>query len=188
MVFTNNKLLGETLQQAGLITNSQIQVALVDREYNQELRIGEILAIRGWIEQQTADFFADEWQLLLEQQNKYPLGYYLEKSGLLTTGEIDLVLQEQKKIWVKFGSVAVLKGLLEQNTLDFFLNSLFPLRSAESPFVTKKSIQKSNKLAEVENKINKLVHKLITMTFLGFTKKDLTGFISGINYSVEKQT
>ena len=153
MVFTKYKLLGETLQKAGLITKSQIQVALVDREYNQELRLGEILAIRGWIEQQTADFFADEWQLLLEQQNKYPLGYYLRKSGLLTTEEIDLVLQEQKKIWVKFGSVAVLKGLLNQNTLDFFLDSLFPLSSLESPFVSKKSLQKINKLAEIENKI-----------------------------------
>ena len=150
---TNNKLLGETLQQAGLITNSQIQVALVDREYNQELRIGEILAIRGWIEQQTADFFAEEWQLLLKQQGKYPLGYYLEKSGLLTVEKIDLVLQEQKKIWVKFGSVAVLKGFLKQNTLDFFLDNLFPLRSSESPFVSKKSIQKINNLAKIENKI-----------------------------------
>ncbi len=37
---------------------------------DQALRLGEILAIRGWIEQQTGDFFADEWQSLLEQQNK----------------------------------------------------------------------------------------------------------------------
>ncbi|MGB5715166.1 MAG: hypothetical protein WBM44_30135 [Waterburya sp.] len=152
MVSKNKKVLGEILQQAGLISNSQIQVALVDREYNQELRLGEILAIRGWIEQQTADFFADEWQFVLEQQAKYPLGYYLEKSGLLTKEQTHSILQEQKKIWVKFGSVAVLKGLLDQNTLDFFLDSLFPLASSQSPFISK-PIQKINNLAKVENKI-----------------------------------
>lgn len=139
MVSTNIELLGATLQKAGLISDSQIQVALVDREYNQELRLGEILAIRGWIEPQTADFFAEEWQLLLEQQNKYPLGFYLEKSGLLTPEQIALILQEQKKLWLKFGSVAMLQGLIKQNTLDFFLNNLFSLSSSSSPQIGKKN-------------------------------------------------
>jgi len=139
MVITNIELLGETLQKAGLISHSQIQVALVDRQYNQDLRLGEILAIRGWIEAKTADFFADEWQFIRRQQDKYPLGYYLEKSGLLTKGQIDSILQEQKQIWLKFGSVAVLQGLLKENTLDFFLDNLFPAKSSELPHIGKKN-------------------------------------------------
>lgn len=127
-----SKLLGQTLRKAGLVSFPQIQVALTDREYYQELKIGEILALRGWIKQQTADFFADEWQGLVEQTERYPLGYYLEKSSLLTTAQIESILQEQKQLWIKFGSIAVIKGLLEKQTVDFFLDSLFPLESLKS--------------------------------------------------------
>ncbi len=147
------ELLGETLQKAGLISDSQIQVALVDREYNQELRLGEILAIRGWLEPQTADFFADEWQFLLQQKNKYPLGYYLEKSGLLTSEQISSILQEQNKIWLKFGSVAIIQGLIKQNTLDFFLDNLFPLSLSCSPQIGKKNSLNFNNLETNKSEI-----------------------------------
>lgn len=127
-----SQLLGETLQNAGLISNSQIQVVLADQEYAYDLRVGEIMALRGWIEQRTADFFADDWQHLIKRTEKYRLGYYFEKSGLLTEQQIYSILAEQEKIWVKFGSVAILQGLVKQKTVDFFLTSLFPLALKES--------------------------------------------------------
>ena len=133
--FIEPELLGQTLRKAGLITFPQIQVALTDREYCQHLRIGEILAYRGWIKQQTADFFADEWQSLVERLERYPLGFYLEQSSLLTSKQINAVLEEQKQLWIKFGSVAIIKGFLEQQTLDFFLENLFPLASLELPAI-----------------------------------------------------
>ena len=136
------ELLGETLYTAGLISESQIQVVLSDREYNPNLRLGEILAIRGWIEQQTADFFADEWQYSIEQPEKYPLGYYLQQAGLLKEHQIDSILQEQRQIWVKFGSVAVLQGFIKQSTLNFFLKHLFPSAMSESSFVSHKNQRK----------------------------------------------
>ena len=139
--FTNSPLLGETLQQAGLISSSQIQVALVDREYSQDLRVGEIMALRGWIEQKTADFFADEWQSFIDQPEKYRLGYYFEKSGLLTEKQVCSILEEQAKIWVKFGSVAILQGILKQKTVDFFLANLFPTAIAESSLISKKNLE-----------------------------------------------
>jgi hypothetical protein len=37
------------------------------------------------------------------------------------------ILEEQKQIWVKFGAIAVLQGRLTQETVDFFLENLFPL-------------------------------------------------------------
>ena len=141
--FTNSQLLGKTLQQAGLISSSQIQVALVDQKYSQELRVGEIMALRGWIEQKTADFFADEWQSFIKQPEKFRIGYYFEKSGLLTNDQVCSVLKEQEKIWVKFGSVAVLQGVLEQKTVDFFLVNLFPVAAAESSLKSKNSLKTS---------------------------------------------
>ncbi|MEO1466122.1 MAG: hypothetical protein AAFR89_07810, partial [Cyanobacteria bacterium J06633_1] len=137
---TNSNLLGETLYQAGLISNTQIETALADRQDSSYLRVGEIMALRGWIEQKTADFFAEEWHILLNQAEKHPLGYYLERSGLLTQEQTESILEEQKKIWVKFGSVAVLQGILAQETVDFFLNNLFPLESLDSALIGKKDL------------------------------------------------
>ncbi|MEL6788436.1 MAG: hypothetical protein AAFO76_13755, partial [Cyanobacteria bacterium J06607_15] len=71
---------------------------------------------------------------------KHPLGYYLERSGLLTQEQTESILEEQKKIWVKFGSVAVLQGILAQETVDFFLNNLFPLESLDSALIGKKDL------------------------------------------------
>ena len=129
--FKERELLGQTLRKAGLISFAQIQVALIDQEYYQ-LRVGEILASRDWIKQDTADFFADEWRALVEQLERYPLGFYLEQSSLLTPEQTDAVLHEQNQLWIKFGSVAVIKGFIEQPTLDFFLKNLFPLADLES--------------------------------------------------------
>ncbi|NJL51418.1 MAG: hypothetical protein HC930_02940 [Hydrococcus sp. SU_1_0] len=50
-----NRPLGEVLIEAGLITASQIELAL-QLQSTSNLRIGEILASHNWIEQQTADF------------------------------------------------------------------------------------------------------------------------------------
>lgn len=152
----NSELLGQTLRKAGLVSFSQIQVALSDQEYNQNLLIGEILALRGWIKQPTADFFADEWHSLVNQLNKYPLGYYLVKSGLLTGEQTYLILEEQKQLWIKFGSIAIVKGLITQDTLNFFLDALFPGTSLDPPAIGAKSVnleeqeKNSNSQSEVE--------------------------------------
>ena len=138
MVF-QQELLGQTLVKASLISEPQVQVALIDCQYNQALRIGEIIALRGWIEQQTADFFADEWYGFVKQIDKYPLGYYLQRSGLLTSQQTEKILAEQKKIWIKFGAVAVLQGFIKQETIDYFLNCLFPIQSLDSASMGRKN-------------------------------------------------
>ncbi len=136
MVESNNlELLGQTLQKAGLVSFPQIQVALADLEYSQHLRIGEVLSVRGWIAQQTADFFAEEWYPLIDQAERYPIGYYLVKSGLLTGEETYSILEEQKRIWIKFGSIAILRGLLAEQTLNYFLDNLVPGTSSKPPAI-----------------------------------------------------
>ncbi|MEM8677298.1 MAG: hypothetical protein AAGF83_26090 [Cyanobacteria bacterium P01_G01_bin.67] len=138
---TKSLLLGEILQNAGLISNVQIQIVLHEHRQNFKLRFGEVLAAKGWVKQQTANFFADEWNCIIQQQERYPLGYYLEKSGLLTKEQVSLILQEQRQIWVKFGSVAILQGLLVQQTVDFFLNNLSPLSLCCSPLIGRKNFE-----------------------------------------------
>jgi tetratricopeptide (TPR) repeat protein len=118
------KLLGEVLQEAGLISAAQIEIALQDQAQSKNLKIGEILAFRGWIKQETADFFAEQWPMLLRQKSKQSLGYYLKEAGLLDELQIKTILYEQKWRKLRFGELVVLKGWLNPTTIDFFLAHL----------------------------------------------------------------
>ncbi|AFZ47906.1 hypothetical protein Cyast_1953 [Cyanobacterium stanieri PCC 7202] len=120
------KLIGELLLEAALITESQLEVALADQSHCFKLKLGEILALRGWLKSQTADF-------LVEIENKkaakiykkeYPIGYYLKKAGLLNSEQIDAILQEQKHLGIKFCETAVLKGFLKEQTAEYLLKFL----------------------------------------------------------------
>ena len=131
------KPIGELLQNAGLISPSQIEVALHDQKCYQEMRIGEILALRGWVEQSTVDFFVKEWLYLLNTKDYQPLGFYLKKASLLTDKQIKMILTEQNQTCLRFGAIAVLKGFLKQNTIDFFLTNLFPDQAIASSYITR---------------------------------------------------
>lgn len=137
---SNNHLvqpIGKILQNAGLVSPSQIEVALHDQTYYQDMRIGEILALRGWIEQSTVDFFVKEWISLLHRKDNRPLGFYLKKASLLTEKQIEMVLIEQNHTCLRFGATAVLKGFVKQNTIDFFLDNLFPDQAIASSYITR---------------------------------------------------
>lgn len=130
------KRLGMILLEADLVSVSQIQVALQDQVYRPDLLLGEILATRGWINPETADFFAQDWSYFLEhkQELSQPLGWYLQQAALLKQKDIQLILDEQKSTGIRFGTVAVLQGILKSTTLDFFLMYLFPQEFTVSPF------------------------------------------------------
>lgn len=134
----SSQRLGEMLQEAQLINEAQIQVALQDQQYS-PLPIGEILVVRGWLQQETADFFAESWAHMVRSGHRRPLGYYLQQAYLLKEHQISQILEEQKKLGVRFGSVAVLKGWLKQGTVDYFLEHLIPEAKSTSAFQGKTS-------------------------------------------------
>ena len=134
------KLLGMVLQEASLVSKPQIDLALQDQSYYPNLRLGEIFAMRGWLKQETADFFAQNWLNLVKQSTRKPLGYYLQQSALLEEKHIEAILKEQRITGIRFGSVAVLQGLLKSKTLDFFLMYLFPKELGSSSLVSKYQI------------------------------------------------
>ncbi|MGI0482382.1 hypothetical protein ACN4EE_16565 [Geminocystis sp. CENA526] len=121
-----DKLLGEILEDAGLILPGQIQVALMEQTIYTDLKVGEILVLHNWITQQTADFFGEKIKILIKETQKRQLGYYFHQAGLLAEKQIQAIIEEQKKLGVKFGSLAVLKGCIKQETLDFFLDNFVP--------------------------------------------------------------
>ena len=131
----SNKPLGEILVEAGIVSLAQIEIALQEQTKN-NLKIGEILALHGWLKQETADFFVEQWPKLIEQKQKKPLVYYFKEAGLLDESEITNLLKEQKKQQrirkkkTRFHNLAVERGYLKQITVDYFLASLFNIYSS----------------------------------------------------------
>ena len=129
------KRIGTILQEADLVSLSQIERALQEKNQYPHLRLGELLAMHGWVKSETADFFVQDWSNVLKNQDKDPLGYYLQQAALLDQDQIELILAEQRKTGIRFGTVAVLQGLLKSTTLDFFLSYLYPEELNVSPFI-----------------------------------------------------
>ena len=61
--------------------------------------------------------------MFLAQGQQFPIGYYLKQAYLLNEQQIQTILEEQKSNQQKFGVLAVKKGWIKQNTINFFLDS-----------------------------------------------------------------
>jgi hypothetical protein len=129
--------LGEVLCRSGIISVAQLEVALYDQLEYAHIRLGEILALRGWVKQETADFFVEQWPQLQSQRYRHRLGYYLRQAALLDPDQVEMILKQQQHQHhkgLRFGTLAVLQGWIRQQTLDFFLDSLFPAQASTASF------------------------------------------------------
>ena len=68
----NTKQIGSYLIDAGLITPTQVKVALADQEKT-GMRFGEILVMRGWVKKQTLEYVVGK-VVMLERSIGQPLG------------------------------------------------------------------------------------------------------------------
>jgi len=144
--FITFKPIGTILQEADLITTPQLEIALRDQACYEDMRLGEILALRGWIKQDTADFFVQDWFKLVNNRIEHPIGFYLNKAGLLSESDIQKILREQHANSLRFGDAAIKEGLLKPNTVQFFLQNLFPSQLHKSrPASQEKSADKVTK-------------------------------------------
>ena len=117
-------LLGELLQEAGLITPSQVNLVLDTQAKHRHLRFGEIVANLGWVNQETIDFFADHLPKVAAEPRKQPIGHYLKAAQLLSDQQIEAILAEQALTRMRFGEIAVEKGWLKNETVDSILRYL----------------------------------------------------------------
>ena len=131
--------LGQLLVQAGLVSEDQVQLALQNQSIPgyEDFKIGEILALRGWIKQDTCDFFATRWASItanLSVKDKHrKLGYYLLEAGILTEAQVNGILRIQQRSRELFGQIAVAQGYLKPQTVDFFVQNLSLSKRQESP-------------------------------------------------------
>lgn len=116
--------IGQILQKAGLITENQVAEILQYQSSNRHLRFGEIAVMWRIIKQETADFFVELFPQLMKDNHKKPVGEYLKLAKLLNDEQIYSILVEQRQTNLRFGEVAVQKGWLKQETMDFVLHYL----------------------------------------------------------------
>lgn len=164
--------IGVLLQKADLITPVQLTIALQDQEQHHDLRLGEILALRGWIKQETADFFATQWHKILHRQEQ-PLGYYLKQAALLNDAQIEAILAEQKRSGVRFGSLAYLQGWLKQSTVDFIANSINSNSDNNSKSSGNKEINKANASSASQNIVHKTLDCILNSRQITSQQQDL---------------
>ena len=82
-----HKRLGSYLVDAGLINRGQIEVALNDQKAT-GMKFGEVLVTRGWIKQQTVEYFMDK--IVLPERNALSKGSNPTQSAKVKTPPPDL--------------------------------------------------------------------------------------------------
>ena len=116
---TDQKLLGVVLQDAHLISDFQIQIALIDQQAYR-MRLGDVLVLHGWLQQKTLDFFVYQWNYLLRNPEEFSLEDCIQSAGLLSKQQIQFIRQEQVRTNQSFRCIVLQQGLLKKQTLDFF--------------------------------------------------------------------
>jgi hypothetical protein len=115
----DQKLLGVVLQDAHLISDFQIQIALIDQQaYG--MRLGDVLVLHGWLQQETLDFFVFQWNYLLRNHEDFSLEDCVQSAGLLSEQQIQFIRQEQVRTNQSFRCIVLQQRLLKKQTLDFF--------------------------------------------------------------------
>ena len=164
---TMNKLvdrpISEILKEAGLINSSQLQVALMEKDMYPDLELEEILLLHGWLKQKTMDFFVGMFEKPYFDKTLV-IGQLFYESGLLSKQEVESIVSEQKKMGIDFASVAVVKGFIKKETLDFFNKYFISERTEQTVSqskntlgqmsVTKKESKSSPKHVYQENTSN----------------------------------
>ncbi|WP_202803609.1 WecB/TagA/CpsF family glycosyltransferase [Spirulina subsalsa] len=126
LLFQTSIPIGQLLYQAGLLSEDQINRICHLQAQSRHLRFGELLVQQGWLRPETVDFFVEQLPKVVVAPCKQPLGYYLKSAALLDSEQIKVILQEQSHRGERFGEMAVQKGWLKPETLDFFLDYLVP--------------------------------------------------------------
>lgn len=119
--FSEYQPIGQVLQKAGLLSPEQVEKILQYQSDYRHQKFGDIVDSWGLLPKDTVDFFAEQLHGLKMGSPKYPLGQYLKQARLLDDKKINLILEEQSKTGVKFGEIAVNKGWVKQQTVDFLI-------------------------------------------------------------------
>lgn len=117
----NSLQLGQMLQEAGLLSFRQVEAIVTLQVEDSTRRFGELAVQSGFLKQDTVDFFADRFPQLVRAPWRYPLGQYLRMAALLDDEQTSAILLEQGVRSARFGDIAVARGWVERQTVDWLL-------------------------------------------------------------------
>lgn len=117
-------LLGQMLQQAGLISEDQIDRALNIQKQQPQQRFGEILVRQGWLKRETIEFFAQQLREIALADEKFPLGHYFRTAALIDDDQLSELLQQHPPTDWHLTQMAIEKGWLKQDTVSLIVSYL----------------------------------------------------------------
>ena len=86
-----------------------------------------------------------------ESQTAKPLGAYLVEAGLLTPGQVEVALNDQKVADMRFGEVLATRGWVKQQTIDYLMEKVvLPERQGGDLTATKVLPQKCFRASKAE--------------------------------------
>ncbi len=89
--------IGQLLKRAGLLSDAQIQLALMDQGHH-NLMFGEILVMRGWLKPQTLRFFLDTFRRAQEASQHQPLTAPMPQMAAPSSPPVDPVASPQPPV------------------------------------------------------------------------------------------
>ncbi len=107
----DEKPLGLYLMEAGLLTPAQVEVALNDQKMT-GLRFGQVIALRGWVKQQTIDYLMQK--IIIPERQAY-----LRQLRHPTYVQVVHTPSEAEEITMPLGGAATPQQLTPSNEPNF---------------------------------------------------------------------
>lgn len=126
IIHPDDTRLAHYLIEAGLLTPTQVKTAFSEQKVT-GLRLSEFIVRKRWLKGQTVEFLMHKLLLrdkAVVQTDDKRLGHYLVEAGLLTQGQIETALSEQKESGLRLGELLVKKGWLKQQTIEFLIKEV----------------------------------------------------------------
>ncbi len=112
--------LEKKLRACELVSHHQLEIARMEQLTRRDGSTAiEILLEKQWIQPVTVRFFETVLAQLVTQQQKRPIGYYLQLAGLLSAAQVADLHQASHLTGMSFAEVAESKGWVKRQTIFF---------------------------------------------------------------------
>lgn len=135
--------LGKVLYHAGLLSAEELQLVLEKQKENKyQIPMGGIIKELGLLSSETVEFFAEELPSIIESNQVWRIGDYLQKANLINSSQIEEIMKKQSKSSssLRLGELIVYEGYVSKQTMDWFIEFQYVLKSQRGTNPTFKEV------------------------------------------------
>lgn len=135
--------LGKVLCHAGLLSAEELQQILEkQKEEKYGVCLGDIIKESGLLSPETIEFFAEELPQIIQSNQVWHIGDYLQKAHLISSSQIDFIKKKQAKSSssLLLGELIVYEGYVSKQTMDWFIEFQYVLKSRRGKHPTFKEV------------------------------------------------